>query len=122
MSTPTVAVSALRRVAAEASAYVGAVVTALSPDGASKSARHPKKLGRQGGLYVRYASIWALRPPIVNSRAVICRRNRSKDRDAVYFGASTMVIWRPSIKGSASTLAIGAVSALTRCRSLKPIS
>src|SRR6185312_14860610 len=39
-----------------------------------------------------------------------------------YFGASTMVIWRPSIKGSASTLAIGAVSVRTRWRSLKPIS
>jgi hypothetical protein len=32
----------------------------------------------------------------------------------VYLGASTMVIWRPSINGSASTLAIGAVSVLTR--------
>ena len=59
--------------------------------------------------------IWALRPPIVNSRAVYFPVKRFKKAVTfVYFGASTMVIWRPSIRGSASTLAIGAVSARTR--------
>ena len=57
-------------------------------------------------------------PSLSIRRRVISRRRRSKGRDARYFGASTMVIWRPSISGSASTLAIGAVSTLTRCKSL----
>lgn len=39
-----------------------------------------------------------------------------------YLGASTIVIWRPSMEGSDSTLAIGAVSVRTRCRTRKPIS
>jgi hypothetical protein len=39
-----------------------------------------------------------------------------------YFGASTITIWRPSINGSASTLAIGAVSVFTRWSSRKPMS
>ena len=42
------------------------------------------------------------------------------DQKAVttHLGASTMVIWRPSMSGSDSTLAIGAVSTFTRCKSL----
>jgi hypothetical protein len=35
-----------------------------------------------------------------------------------YLGASTMTIWRPSIEGSASTLAIELVSSFTRANNL----
>src|SRR5262249_51269077 len=37
-------------------------------------------------------------------------------------GASTITIWRPSMRGSDSTLAIGSVSVLTRCSTCQPSS
>ena len=41
-------------------------------------------------------------------------------RSRAYFGASTITIWRPSIEGSASTLAIMPVSIFTRSSRRKP--
>src|ERR1700677_2874364 len=113
--TPTVAVSTPRLFVAEASAYVCAVVTGLSPGGASR--RRPKNSGRQKRPYVRYA-------PFMGAPAPHCQFGDSYflsetfKRPLRYFGASTMVIWRPSINGSDSTLAIGPVSTFTRCKSL----
>ena len=90
----------------------------------------------------RRPSLLSLRRPAVNSRKATAadatshktvtlgatRKRKSAERRRfgtvrrAYLGARTIVICRPSIDGSASTLAIGAVSALTRWRSLKPMS
>ena len=78
----------------------------------------PKNQAAKSGLMSGMRHLWALRPLIVNSETVFPIVNVQKAVTRVYFGASTMVIWRPSINGSASTLAIGAVSTLTRCKSL----
>src|SRR5215216_6054928 len=51
-----------------------------------------------------------------------CLGGRRTDTLPTHRGARIMIIWRPSICGSLSTLAIVAVSALTRSKSLTPSS
>src|ERR1700722_11623926 len=48
--TPTVAVSTPRRLVGEASAYVGAAVTNLSPGGTARFARQPKNEAAEAAL------------------------------------------------------------------------
>ena len=70
---------------AEASAYVGAVVTALSPGGALLDAP-ARKSGRQRGLMSGSRRVIALRPAL-SIRDGYFRLGRSKGRDAVAISA-----------------------------------
>ena len=46
--------------------------------------------------------------------------NPDARRPGSYFGASTISIWRPSVRGYCSTLATSAVSTCTRCSTCMP--
>ena len=61
------------------------------------------------------------------ARPAMHRTRRNSEPDAAMRpalpaqrGASTITIWRPSMRGSDSTFAIGSVSAFTRCRTSQP--